>query len=300
MPPKYGPVISPMRTIPALLGAAALLWAGIAAGDEPLHGTFALQGGSPKTSAYLVNGQKGSDELSRRLDLWLTPAGLNAAITSYDVDMTKMLHAVIIGDDFRSFAHVHPQLEPGGHFVSEQRFAHRGLYHLYSDGEPSGLGQQVFRFDLQAGQPVPGTPIARDLSERRPAADVDGYTVTLSGLHLEAGAETMLAVRISRDGKPAGDLHPYLGSLAHAVFIDADDLTYVHVHPVPLGASSDGGDAGGMQGMKGMGGMEMDDAPSAPAMALHVRVLEPGTYKLWLQFAGGSSLHVAAFVLTAS
>jgi hypothetical protein len=34
-------------------------------------------------------------------------------------------------------------------------------------------------------------------------------------------------------------------------------------------------------------------------MALHVNVLEPGTYKLWFQFAGGSSIHVAQFVLTA-
>jgi len=38
---------------------------------------------------------------------------------------------------------------------------------------------------------------------------------------------------------------------------------------------------------------------SSPAMALRVRVVEPGTYKLWLQFAGGSSLHVATFVLMA-
>jgi hypothetical protein len=31
-----------------------------------------------------------------------------------------------------------------------------------------------------------------------------------------------------------GDLHPYLGLLAHAIFIDRRDLTYTHVHPMAL------------------------------------------------------------------
>jgi hypothetical protein len=282
-----------LTSIAALLGAACLAWAAVAA--EPLHGAFALQGGTAKSSAYLINGQAGADPRSRRLDLWLTPAGSSVPIRSYDLDMTKMLHAVIIGDDFRVFIHSHPQLEPGGHFLSEERLPHLGAYHLYADGEPSGLGQQVFRFDLQAGPPVPDDPAARDLSERSTTCLVDGYTVRLSSLRLKAGGESMLAVHVLRDGKPATDLHPYLGTLAHAVFIDAEDLTYVHVHPAPLGAGSD------MTAMNGMSGMDMDESPApSPDMALHVRVLEPGTYKLWLQFSAGSGLHAAQFVLTAS
>ena len=77
---------------------------------------------------------------------------------------------------------------------------------------------------------MPNDPAARDLSERSTTSVVDGYTVTLSSLELKAGGESMLDVHILRGGKPASDLHPYLGALAHAVFIDASDLTYVHVH----------------------------------------------------------------------
>ena len=66
--------------------------------------------------------------------------------------MTKMLHAVIISDDFRVFIHAHPKLEPSGHFLSAQTLPQPGLYHLFADGEPSGAGQQVFRFDLMAGR----------------------------------------------------------------------------------------------------------------------------------------------------
>ena len=44
----------------------------------------------------------------------------------------------------------------------------------------------------------------------------------------------MLNVNILKDGKPATDLHPYLGVPAHAVFLDAKDLSYVHTHPMAM------------------------------------------------------------------
>jgi hypothetical protein len=281
----------------AVAGAVCLVLTAGARGDEPVRGAFALQGGSAKTNAYLINGQTAAGARTRRIDLWLTPADSSVPIRSYDVDMTKMLHAVIVSDDFRVFVHAHPQLEPTGHFIAVQSLPQAGGYHLYADGEPAGVGQQVFRFDLQAGAPVPNDPAARDLSERSKTCLVDGYAVTLSSLQLAAGGESRLDVHILAGGHPAADLHPYLGSLAHAVFINANDLTYVHVHPMPLGAPADGSMAG-MQGMSGSAAAPAAD--SAPDMTLHVRVIEPGTYKLWLQFNGGGGLHVASFVLTAA
>ena len=145
----------------------------------------------------------------------------------------------------------------------------------------------MFRFDLQAGD---AAPVAKDLSERTPVANVDGYTVTLSSLSLQTGSSAEIAVHIAKGGKPATDVHPYLGELAHAVFLNAGDLSYVHVHPVLPGM---------VMGSATTAVYSNDEMIVSPNTLLHVTVHEPGTYKLWFQFHAGSSLHVASFVLTA-
>jgi hypothetical protein len=44
----------------------------------------------------------------------------------------------------------------------------------------------------------------------------------------------MRYIQILKDGKPATDLHPYFGSPAHAVFLNAYDPSYVHAHPMAM------------------------------------------------------------------
>jgi hypothetical protein len=78
---------------------------------------------------------------------------------------------------------------------------------------------------------------------------------------------------------------------------------------MPLGSDSMGSMPGmdmssmpGMSGTSGMSGMDMkplpDSTTSSPDMGLHLVLRERGTYKLWLQFRGGTSLYVAPFVIT--
>jgi hypothetical protein len=107
----------------------------------------------------------------------------------------------------------------------------------------------------------------------------------------------MLTVHVRKQHKPASDLQAYLGAPAHAVFIDAATLDYVHVHPMPLSAMP----ACDMGDMNMSGPMNMSDVHGevSPDMMLHVTVPRPGTYKMWLQFLGGGNLYVAPFVLNA-
>lgn len=287
-----------MKTHELLLTPLVLLLTIVAAADTPYNGTFALQGGTPRTAAYLVATQIGTNPLDRHLDTWMTPIRSATPIRSYQIDMTKYLHMIAISDDFRTFLHVHPTLGADGHFLLDQTFPVTARYHIYVDAQPKNLGQQVFRFDVNLGGPAGA--VSRDLSEVGTKSAAGPYTVSVSSDVLSAQGESRIVVHILEGGKPATDLHPYLGALAHAVFINAEDLSYVHAHPMPLPASGAGGNGPAMNSADAAKQPELpDSAISSPNMLLHVAFREPGTYKLWFQFRGGSNLYVAPFIFTA-
>jgi len=279
-----------------LVAAAAALM--MLAASAPIVGTFAGSGGTLKAHGYLLDAG-GPDPLERRLAIWLTPVAGGAPIRRYDVDMTKLLHLIVVSDDFTTFAHLHPVLGGDGRFALTHRFPRAALYHLYADGEPSGLGQQVFRFDLAVGGGT--SAAARELPPPTASATVGPYVVRLATTTVRSGHDTPIAVHVRERGAPARDLHPYLGALAHAVLLSVRDLAYVHVHPMPAGGMNEMS-FDDMPGMS-METMEMkplpDTAVTAPDMVLHVRLPRAGRYALWFQFRGADALEVARFTIVA-
>ena len=260
-----------MRTYPVLAGAILTLVAA-AAPAPPIPGTFALQSGTASATGYLLAPQIGNNLLDRHLDVWMTPLGSTTAIRSYRIDMTKLLHMIIVSDDFSTFLHVHPILQPDGHFLLEQEFPGAGLYHIYADAEPQGFGHQVFRFDLDLDG---STRAPRDLSERGPISRTGPYLVRISTDKLSTQMPTRLVVHILEGDIPAANLHPYLGALAHAVFLNAGNLSYVHAHPMPLSAQPL------LSGSASTGETVMKPLPasaiSSPDMQLNVKLQQPGT-----------------------
>jgi len=113
---------------------------------------------------------------------------------------------------------------------------------------------------------------------------------------------------------------PYLGVAAHAVFISAADLTYVHAHAAPAATPAAGGTGtatkhdmtgmagmdmpgishvgGGHSGMPRIGGAPMRPGTKvAPDLMLHVRAPKAGTYLLWLQFMADGQVRTVPFVV---
>ncbi|MBD5634799.1 MAG: hypothetical protein IAI49_10005, partial [Candidatus Eremiobacteraeota bacterium] len=261
------------------LGCLAAALGLLGAAPRPIDGVFALQAAAVRTHGHLQATRAGSDPLTLGLDIWLTQGSSPQALAAYDVEMTKRLHTVVVSDDFSTFAHIHPALGKDGHFRIVQRFPKAGLYHIYADAVPHGVGQQVFRFDLTVGG---RRDAVRRLGSSQLVSHAGPYTVLLDRTTLDARGENRLTVHIREQGRAARDLRPYLGVPAHAVFINASDLTYVHAHPVALGDHAGTGGMSAMAGMPGMRGMDMtgaggaaatplpENAPSSPDMLLHV------------------------------
>jgi len=277
---KFAVILSPLLALATLAAQAQLI-----------KGEPSLQGYPAQTEGFLRATPTPANPLNVRLDTWMQLPHSTAPIRSYQVEMTRKLHMVIVSDDFKTFLHIHPTLSPTGHFTITQQFPSPGTYLVYADALPNDLNHQVFRFKLDVGHASPSA--ARNLPTTGMGVQTGPYEVDLSTVRVHSGRMEMVDVEILENGKPAKDLHPYLGAPAHAVFLNAKDLSYVHVHPMAA-------DAMMMDMSKPMPELPENASVSAEMM-LHIALHEPGTYKLWLQFRGaGDKLYIAEFTILAS
>lgn len=229
--------------------------------------------------------------LTRQLTIREHSEDKAGTLRSFGLDMTKRMHLIIVSDDLAVFMHVHPVLGSDGAFKLGIRFPKAAIYHLYADAIPTGFGHSVFRFDVKVGWTKRVT--SRSAGAARDTVTLAPYSVRLSALRVAARQDTPVLVAITRLGEPATDLHPYLGAFAHIVVIGVSDLSYAHMHAM---------DAHNMS----MGTDMHDDASPIPAntivpatMSVHVDLPKKGTYKVWVEFQGGSKLYAAPFAVTA-
>jgi hypothetical protein len=220
-----------------------------------------------------------------------------AVVTGYDVDMTKIMHMIVVSDDLTDFRHVHPVLQPDGHLVIDLALPERpGGYHVFIDGLPHGIGRQVFRFDIPST--IKGPAPVRRLHAAGKTVAVGPYTVTITPNAIPIGEIADVSVRILKNGRPAKDLHPYLGVMSHGVFLGVNDLTYMHAHGMSadmldMSGASDCGDS-----------MMMQMTPMPPNLNIgnefEFQILAPKAenYDFWLQFIGGKTLYTAPFLVT--
>ncbi len=254
------------------------------------HGIFVLLGGAPKIVST-ARAQSAGPTVT--LTIRQFRIGGKTPILKYDVDMQRLMHLIVVRDDFGAFWHLHPAFDPAtGEF--RQAFSKEAGHHYYAyaDTTPTGIGQQVFRFTVESGGSTPAAqprpqPFAATASP--PSVSAGPYNVVLARTTLHSRQPQSLDLTVLRGGRPARDLATYLGAAAHAVFIDTSTLQYVHIHPTLRGAPA-------------MAMVMNTNAPAqaGPLMTMGVPALPAGTYKLWIQFAAKSgAVYTAPFTLRA-
>jgi hypothetical protein len=250
-----------------------------------------FSGTKPALEAFLVETPAADGAV--HLDVWEVNRG--TPIRSYDVDMTKLLHMIVVSDDLADFQHIHPVLHASGHFTIDLHATERELYHVYIDGIPHGVGRQVFRFDIPIGSSAPAAQ--RHLNAAGASQQAGPYSVTLAPLSVPFGEIATIAVTITKNHSPANDLHPYLGAMAHGVFIGTKDLAYMHGH----GMSDQMLDmASGDCGDSMMLSMPPLPANSTIGNTFSFEILAPSgqNYDFWMQFIGGKTLYTVPFLIT--
>lgn len=261
---------------------------------EVITGKDIIYPGTAPVSAFM-RADRTPDGIAR-IDAWEIHGG--QLVGRYDIDMTKIMHMIVVSDDLTDFQHVHPTLLPNGHLTIDLRLAEPlGAYHIYLDGRPRGFGRNVFRFDLPAE--AGAATAVRRVHAAGSSVHVGPYLVMIDPTSVPIGEIATLSVRILKNGRPANDLHPYLGVMSHGVLIGTKDLAYMHVHGMTaemLDMASGANDCGDS--------MMMQMTPMPPNLNIgnqfELELLAPSTqdYNLWLQFVGGKTVYTAPLLVT--
>jgi hypothetical protein len=264
-----GPVDAVVDT-PAAHDAAAGHDGSAAAGDAG-HGAADLPAGL----------QVSAGGLTLALDAAVLPAGLatpltfrvlgpdGTPMTAYEEEHGEDLHLIAVRRDLSGYQHVHPDMAPDGTWSVPLALT-PGSWRVFADFAGDGA-DHVLGADLS----VAGDLVPQPLPSPAPTAEVDGYTVVLTG-DPAAGEESRLTLSVSRDGVPVTDLQPYLGAYGHLVALRAGDLAYLHVHPA---------ESAGVE------------PPPGPHVEFVTTPPSPGTYRLFLDFKHGDVVRTAAFTV---
>jgi hypothetical protein len=108
------------------------------------------------------------------------------------------------------------------------------------------------------------------------------------------GVPAAFAVHVTRDGRPATDLAPWLGAAAHVVVISEDRGFFEHAHAV-VGTQAPDAMAMG----PAAGDMAAPPAQFGPDVAFSARFPHAGLYKIWVQFTHAGQVVTASWVIQA-
>lgn len=264
-------------------------------GQAQLSGVPALAGRPAGVAGSLQIREIG--RLEREFVITMSSLTTGEPLVEFEEELTRELHVIAVDSGLSTFIHEHAEkADPQGRFVVKVQFPRPGAYHIYADAAPAGLGQQVLRFDVPVGEAASGVDgsnpvplVSADSAGGALEASDGAYTVKLDSPGLLAGLANKMTLSIRKDGKPAPDLEPYLGVPAHAVFVGASDLAYVHAHAMPDGAAMGGQGAHASHGPAGS---------SNPAeLMLHATPPRSGDYALWVQFKGGGLVRTVRFAV---
>ncbi|APB34386.1 hypothetical protein GlitD10_2060 [Gloeomargarita lithophora Alchichica-D10] len=195
------------------------------------------------------------------------------AITQFDVFQEKLMHLIVVSNDFQVFQHLHPTHKGNGRFEVETTLPQAGNYTLVSDYKPAGQNETVSVLQV----PVPGTPASSPTVDLKREKSVETTNVVLSFSEptVKVGQEVVLTFALHEVAthQPVTDLKPYLGEAGHLVVLkQSTPLTredYIHAHAI-----------------KGIDEGKVKFMTTFP---------EPGKYKLWGQFNRNGQIVVADF-----
>ncbi len=147
----------------------------------------------------------------------------------------RILHAVIVGEDMKTFAHIHPEDVAAvtesdikeGIFTLKHTFKSSGKYAILVNYVVGGKEfQEIFPVRVEGEN-----PLKKEKIDYARTKNIHGYTIKLNApKKVRAGEKIRFSYDISKNGKPVNDLEPYLAAASHIVAIRQDLVKGTHTH----------------------------------------------------------------------
>ena len=200
------------------------------------------------------------------------------AVTRYQPYESKLVTFYLVRSDLTGFQELDPTMRQDGTWTVGLPPLAAGSYRTYvTFAAPDSSEGTPLVYSLSAPLSVTGSGANAVAALPAPAStvSVDGYTLKLSGAP-KAGTTAQLALDVTKGGKPVAYFDRYLDGYAHLTGFREGDGAFAH-----LLATGRAGGAGG-------------------SGALTTRALFPesGTWRVFVQFETGGTLHEAAFTVT--
>lgn len=269
-----------MRRLVFLLPALLLLiGAGCGSHDHPVtpppadphaghHMPTGLQDAVPAGNRIAVLTEIADVAKARQLRFRLSAAdGRELGPEELQVAHEKLMHLLVVRDDYQEFHHVHPAYLNGA-WEAYVPFESGGAYQAYVDIVPTQGAAVTLRQELKVGdgrtRSWPLVPTKLQTAGK--------FEAELTTTEEDGGITYAFALR--KDGASVTDISPYLGAYGHVVMLRKGDPDgFIHMHPVTDAAPTDG-----IVRFR-------SDAPG------------PGTYALFGQFAPEDDLRIFPFVI---
>jgi hypothetical protein len=201
------------------------------------------------------------------------------AATGLTVSHERLLHIVIISEDFSSFAHIHPEdrgpiteeMKKAARFTVRHTFPIAGRYIIAVDTAVSHEHVSKQFYVTVGGAPAAG-PLKLDFSKEKLFGK---YIASLQSVpvKIKAGEKALLQFTVSKDGKPVTDLERYLAAPMHLAIVRLDLDSFTHAHGDVPGSSHNHTPVGHIHAsVKEMFGPEIEAAVVFP---------EKGRYKIF-------------------
>jgi hypothetical protein len=210
--------------------------------------------------------------------------------------------------------HLHPAVVSPGDLRMTLPSMPPGTYRLYADIVHASGFPETLTTQLVVPADLPPAPLAPEDASAAPAAlsqgELGGAYKLPDGYRMvwdrpqDLSANTAYAFRfrlVDAAGKPAGDVHPYLGMAGHAAFVKTDGTVFAHTHPEGSAAMQAmmlaNGDSGEMADTGSMAGMDMGGAAEqiAPTVDFPYGFPTPGRYRIFIQMKHGSTVETGVF-----